>query len=444
MSAGDGHPGATRKRKWDAPAPQAPVVSASQPDNLQRAQAAAAAAAAAIAARLALPPGATNASTAAAAAASAIAARLAPLPKATHSALPPAAAREPADQVVETIDLCHLPSQARSLLTKRGTQDEVARITGVVISTKCVLAACHALCVPSLTRLCFHRGRFMPPGTAVELRDEPLHLAVTPGSALANASLEQKRQAVGQAACLLRELIADPNALRHVFQPPAAVLPPPPPPMPPPPMPLAGVGMLALTLPVGIDAAADPGFALVARITGPGNAYLAHIAAQTGASVTLRGAGTGIAEGEAIAVHLAAPTVPALNTAAGLVTSLLDTIRGEWRSSRPPPPPMPPPGRGAYNAVPPPSALLGVPAQRAAAAAAAPLVDSFLASLSGPPQTATHQAMPPLPPPPVAPPPAAQPAPRRRFQENPQVWRLAFVVQPPELDWARSRHMCVC
>ena len=208
--------------------------------------------------------------------------------------------------------------------------------------------------------------------------------------------------------------------------------------------------MLALTLPVGIDAATDPGFALVARITGPGNSYLAHIAAQTGASVTLRGAGTGIAEGEAIAVHLTAPTVPALNTAAGLVSSLLDTIRGEWRSRRPPPAPMPPPGRGAYNAVPPPSALLGVPAQRAAAAADAPLVDSFLASLSGPPQTAAHEAVPPPPPPPpqppqsVAPPPVAQPAPRRRFQENPQVRRVAFVVQLPCTGLGLvAPHVCV-
>jgi hypothetical protein len=427
MSAGD-HPGATRKRKWDAPvagggAPQGPVNSASMPDSLQGAQAAAAA----IAARLVPPPSAaahaSTAAAAAAAAASAIAARLAPLPTATasHSA-PGAVAREPAEHVVETLELCSLPAQARSLLTKRGTQDEVARITGAFVSTKCVSASFVAQS-SLLTRVCPHRGRFIPPGTAVELRDVPLHLAITPGSAMANASLEQKRQAVGQATCLLRELIVDPNALRHVFQPlPSAALPPPPP--PPPPLPPPGIAsMLELTLPVGIDAAADPGFALAARILGPGNAHLAHIATQTGASVTLRGAGTGMSENEATAVHLAAPTVPALNTAAGLVTSLLDTVRREWRSSRPPPVTMPPPpGRGAYNAVPPPSALLGAPA-RGAAAAAAPLVDSFLASLSGPPPTAAYQAVPPPPPlvAPLPPPPppaaAAQPPARRRFQE---------------------------
>ena len=210
--------------------------------------------------------------------------------------------------------------------------------------------------------------------------------------------------------------------------------------------------MVTLTLPVGIDATADPAFALVARITGPNNAYLDHIAAQTGASVTLRGAGTGVAEGEATAVHFAAPRVPVLNAAAGLVTSLLDTIRGEWRArgtQQHPPAPMPPPGRGAYNAVPPPPALLGAPARGPAAAdllppqthllpphpppppphaSHAPLVDSFLASLSAPPQgpqAAAYHAVPP--PPPAAPPPPAEPAPRRRFQEFPaeKVCRLA-------------------
>jgi hypothetical protein len=76
----------------------------------------------------------------AAAAAAAIAARLtAASPHAV--AEKPVLASAPSDVVVtETLDLCSLPAQARALLTKRGTQDEVARITGVAVNTKCVYA----------------------------------------------------------------------------------------------------------------------------------------------------------------------------------------------------------------------------------------------------------------------------------------------------------------
>ena len=122
---GDARPGPTRKRKWNEPvgsggAPQQAAVrsSALQPDSLQRAHAAAAAAAAAVSARLA-----------------------ALQPVAAPSA-PPAVPVAPSVEVVlETVDLCGLPAHARSLLTKKSTQEEVARITGAFISTKCVRAA---------------------------------------------------------------------------------------------------------------------------------------------------------------------------------------------------------------------------------------------------------------------------------------------------------------
>jgi hypothetical protein len=216
MSGADGD--RVRKRKWDS----APVGALQQhgeasvvPVTEAALRAQAAAAAAAIAARL------TAAS-----------------PRAV--AEKPALASAPSNVVVtETLDLCSLPAQARALLTKRGTQDEVARITGVAVNTKCVYAE-QSITEPLCSLFLTCRGRFIPPGTLVLAGDVPLHLVITPGAKLLSETVERKRQAVGQALGLLTELIANPNALRNVYVPPPVDLPPPPPPPPLPP-PSAGL-----------------------------------------------------------------------------------------------------------------------------------------------------------------------------------------------------------
>jgi len=127
MSGADGE--RVRKRKWDS----APVGASQQHGE---------AASTVPVSAVSLPVPATEAAlrAQAAAAAAAIAARLTAASPHAVAEKPVLASAPSADVVVtETLDLCSLPAQARARLTKRGTQDEVARITGVAVNTKCVV-----------------------------------------------------------------------------------------------------------------------------------------------------------------------------------------------------------------------------------------------------------------------------------------------------------------
>ena len=104
-------------------------------------------------------------------------------------------------------------------------------------------------------------------------------------------------------------------------------------------------------LPLGFDTACDPAFDAPARLRGPGGAYLAHVARQSGAAVELVGAGAGGAgeSAEPLALLVRAPHAAALATACTLAGSLLATVSADWArahpESAPPPllPPAPPP-----------------------------------------------------------------------------------------------------
>ena len=121
------------------------------------------------------------------------------------------------------------------------------------------------------------RGRFRPPGAiapppGASADERPLHLHIAPGTSLAAEGLETRRAAVQAAAEMVKGL-----------------------------RPLAPV--LSQRVPVGVDFP-HPAFDLPARLRGPEGAYLAHIAAETGATLRLAGRGAGGADESAEALHV--------------------------------------------------------------------------------------------------------------------------------------------
>jgi hypothetical protein len=204
---------------------------------------------------------------------------------------------------------------------------------------------------------------------------------------------------------------------------------------------------LTTVLFVGFDAASDPLFDAPLRLRGPGGAYLAHIAAQTGAAVQLRGRGANSASAgdadasaqneanEPLALVVSAPHARALADAARLVGSLLDVVRGEWARTHPSG------AAGAYTGVPPPQQMplqalmpmqqmqmhaplhaLPPPAAHGAAGASA---DAFLAEMGGGGGglgVGVARPLPPGPPPPYAShahaQPHAQPHPQAQQQQQ--------------------------
>jgi hypothetical protein len=209
------------------------------------------------------------------------------------------------------------------------------------------------------------RGRYWPPGSARGPGDEAaLHLWVSPGASLAKESVEAQRGAVAAAIAMLREHAAAASAPRGRAPPvapyvpaPVAAMMPSYPAVPPP------HGEVSTKLPLGFDCSSDPGFDAAARLRGPGGAYLAHVARQSGAAVELVGAGAGGAgeSAEPLALLVRAPHAAALATACALAGSLLATVSADWSRAHPdapPPPPMPmpapmmPPGGVGYAPVP--------------------------------------------------------------------------------------------
>ncbi|GFR46618.1 hypothetical protein Agub_g8222 [Astrephomene gubernaculifera] len=81
----------------------------------------------------------------------------------------------------------------------------------------------------------------------------------------------------------------------------------------------------------------QPGaFPLAEKIKGPGGTFVQHISTTTGATVQLRGRGSGDAEGpDPLHVHIAAPSPKALEDAKSLLLDLLRTVVEDYSRSNP-------------------------------------------------------------------------------------------------------------
>ncbi|GIL69873.1 hypothetical protein Vretifemale_653, partial [Volvox reticuliferus] len=260
--------------------------------------------------------------------------------KAIPAPAPPAASipeSKPSDLSREVF-INDAPTGVRIHLTKRGVQDEIQARTNTIIVT---------------------RGRYYPPGAVPDGKEKPLHLLVKPG-AQAGATEEQKQQAVSNAVSDIQRILQGmpvhhrpppahqqhtappppaapsygtaPHAQHHpapsfgapppIVHPPPYGAPPPgygyPQPSAPPPYhhqapptatgapPAAAVGAPASAPPTAsashscviYTGITQPGpYPVAEKIKGPGGSFLQHVANTTGATVQLRGRGSGDAEG---------------------------------------------------------------------------------------------------------------------------------------------------
>uniref|UniRef100_A0A803N134 Protein RIK n=1 Tax=Chenopodium quinoa TaxID=63459 RepID=A0A803N134_CHEQI len=190
----------------------------------------------------------------------------------------------------------------RYKLTKRLTQEEIQKCTGAVVIT---------------------RGKYQPPN-AVPDGDKPLYLHVSAGAHLKETS--ERILAVDRAAAMVEDM------LKQVSQP------------------------FSTCIYLGFDA--DPSLNMVARIRGPNDQYINHIINETGATVVLRGRGSGYLgniqgeEGQQpLHLLLSSNNQKSLEDAKLLAENLLDTISRECGANRVS-------SCKVYGAVPPPQQLL--------------------------------------------------------------------------------------
>lgn len=99
-----------------------------------------------------------------------------------------------------------------------------------------------------------------------------------------------------------------------------------------------------------------PGFDLKTKLTGPNNAYIDHIVSQSGASVTLRGRGSGYFEmgaesPEPLYFLISHVNRSVVQSAKSLCLNLIQTVKKDYEAAIAPPPPVaqpPPPPQPAY------------------------------------------------------------------------------------------------
>ncbi|XP_074301651.1 protein RIK-like isoform X1 [Silene latifolia] len=190
----------------------------------------------------------------------------------------------------------------RYKLTKRQTQEEIQKCTGAVVIT---------------------RGKYRPPN-AVPDDDKPLYLHISSGAHLKETA--ERVLAVDRAAAMVEDM------LKQVTQP------------------------MSTCVYVGFDA--DPSLNIAARICGPNDQYINHIINETGATVVLRGHGSGhlsnseCKEGQQpLHLFLSSNNQKSLEDARLLAENLLDTISKECGATRVS-------SCKLYGAVPPPQQLL--------------------------------------------------------------------------------------
>ncbi|KDP27241.1 hypothetical protein JCGZ_19940 [Jatropha curcas] len=210
-------------------------------------------------------------------------------------------------------------SSVRYKLTKRQTQEEIQKCTGAVVIT---------------------RGKYRPLNTPPD-GEKPLYLHISSGAHLKDTA--ERILAVDRAAAMIEEMLKQSPNLQSA----------------PSIFPIAGgSGLKALSTCVFLGFDADSSLNIAARIRGPNDQYINHIMNETGATVVLKGRGSGNLEnpntGEAqqpLHLFLSASNPKSLEDAKRLAENLLDTISLECGASRVS-------SSKVYNAVPPPQQLL--------------------------------------------------------------------------------------
>ncbi|KAL3680435.1 hypothetical protein R1sor_023391 [Riccia sorocarpa] len=194
----------------------------------------------------------------------------------------------------------------RYKLTKRQTQEEIQVKTGAVVIT---------------------RGRYRPPNGPVDA-EKPLYLHISAGVQLKDTA--ERIRAVDQAAAMVEEM------LKQGRQPSVTA---------------ASVGAVtattaspfSVTIYVGFEP--EPSYNLVGRIRGPNDQYINHIMNETGATVTLRGRGSGNREAsgeelpQPLHLYITSDNPKSLEDAKVLAENLLLTVRPPGYQVMPPPTP---------------------------------------------------------------------------------------------------------
>uniref|UniRef100_A0A166D4I1 Protein RIK n=1 Tax=Daucus carota subsp. sativus TaxID=79200 RepID=A0A166D4I1_DAUCS len=207
-------------------------------------------------------------------------------------------------------------SSIRNKLTKRQTQEEIQRCTGSVVIT---------------------RGKYRPPNGPTD-GEKPLYLHISAGAHLETTA--DRIKAVDQAAAMVDEMLKQDslNSGTKVFV-----------------RSIYATQPLSTRVYLGFEP--DPSLNIVARIRGPNDQYVNHIVNETGATVLLRGRGSGNPESvqgegqQPLHLLLSCSNSKGLEHAKLLAENLLDTICAECGASRVS-------SCKVYGAVPPPQQLL--------------------------------------------------------------------------------------
>ncbi|XP_020219182.1 protein RIK isoform X1 [Cajanus cajan] len=233
-------------------------------------------------------------------------------------------------------------SSVRYKLTKRQTQEEIQRCTGAIVIT---------------------RGKYRPPNAPLD-GEKPLYLHISAGAHIKETA--ERILAVDRAAAMIEEMLKQGQNSQSISTASPSTL-------------VNGLKMLSTCVFLGFDA--DPSLNIVARIRGPNDQYINHIMNETGATVVLRGRGSGNNEclnGEdgqqPLHLFLSSNNAKSLEDARFLAENLLDTISTECGALRvssckvysavPPPQQVytaVPPPQQVYSAVPPPQQVYSGP-----------------------------------------------------------------------------------
>ncbi|KAF8094846.1 hypothetical protein N665_0351s0014 [Sinapis alba] len=202
----------------------------------------------------------------------------------------------------------------RHKLTKRSTQEDIQRSTGAVVIT---------------------RGKYRPPN-ALPDGEKPLYLHISAAAHLKETT--ERILAVDRAAAMIEEMMKQKTNAQ---------------------VGLVGsqtVKMLNTCVYLGFEA--DPSSNVAARIRGPNDQYINHIMNETGATVILRGRGSGSLENQhgeeaqqPLHLLLSSSNPKSIDDAKRLAENLMDTISVEFGASRVS-------SNKVYGAVPPPQQLL--------------------------------------------------------------------------------------
>ncbi|TYH42739.1 hypothetical protein ES332_D11G082800v1 [Gossypium tomentosum] len=210
-------------------------------------------------------------------------------------------------------------SSIRYNLTKRQTQEEIQRCSGAVVIT---------------------RGKYHPPNAPAD-GEKPLYLHISAAAHLKETA--ERILAVDRAAAMVEELLKHGQSSQAGSSPFVEAV-------------MNGVKAFSTCVYLGFDA--DPSLNVAARIRGPNDQYINHIINETGATVMLRGCGSGNLEslqGEEaqppLHLFLSSNNPKSLDDAKRLAENLLDTISVEFGASRIS-------SSKVYGAVPPPQQLL--------------------------------------------------------------------------------------